>query len=265
MEITDIHAHVFPDKIAGKAAQSIGDFYGIPMECGGTYGQLKDSYLKCGIARGVIHSVAVTPKSVHSINSFIAECVKSDPDMFTGFAAIHPDCVDFEAVIAEALSLGLKGFKLHPDMQRFALDDAKSMDMFAALEGRMPVIIHTGDKRYGFSNPDRMKRVLDAFPRLKCVCAHLGGWSVWTQAWQTLASYENVYVDTSSTLYALSCEEARNTIRKFDKTRVLFGTDYPMWDPAGELKRFEALGLSDDENERILFLNAGRFLASENG
>ena len=31
MIITDIHAHVFPDRLADKAAQSIGDFYGTPM------------------------------------------------------------------------------------------------------------------------------------------------------------------------------------------------------------------------------------------
>ena len=31
MIITDIHAHVFPDRLADKAAHSIGDFYGTPM------------------------------------------------------------------------------------------------------------------------------------------------------------------------------------------------------------------------------------------
>ena len=34
--ITDIHCHVFPDRIARKAALSIGEFYGIPMQHDGT-------------------------------------------------------------------------------------------------------------------------------------------------------------------------------------------------------------------------------------
>ena len=31
MKIIDAHAHIFPDKIAVKASESIGHFYDIPM------------------------------------------------------------------------------------------------------------------------------------------------------------------------------------------------------------------------------------------
>ena len=156
--------------------------------------------------------------------------------------------------------MGLKGFKIHPDMQKFALDDPDAMDMFGRIEGKMPIIIHTGDRRFAYSNPKRMKKVLDAFPHLTCVCAHLGGWSEWEDAWQTLASYENVYVDTSSSLYALTPEKGREMIRHYSRERVLFGTDYPMWTPMEELKRFRELHLTDDEEERILYRNAKEFL-----
>ena len=32
MPIVDMHAHVYPDKIADKATQSVGQFYNIPMQ-----------------------------------------------------------------------------------------------------------------------------------------------------------------------------------------------------------------------------------------
>ena len=32
MKIADIHAHIFPEKLAEKASHSIGSFYGIPIE-----------------------------------------------------------------------------------------------------------------------------------------------------------------------------------------------------------------------------------------
>ena len=32
MKIADIHAHIFPDKLAEKASHSIGDFYGVSIE-----------------------------------------------------------------------------------------------------------------------------------------------------------------------------------------------------------------------------------------
>ena len=37
---------------------------------------------------------------------------------------------------------------------------------------------------------------------------------------------------------------------------MLFGTDYPMWDPKNEVEYFLSLGLSDEENKKILFQNA---------
>jgi predicted TIM-barrel fold metal-dependent hydrolase len=89
-----------------------------------------------------------------------------------------------------------------------------------------------------------------------CVCAHLGGWSEWDDACRTLTGHENVYVDTSSSLYAMKPEEARKIIRCYSRDRVLFGTDYPMWNPAEELERFHRLQLTDDEEEKILCLNA---------
>lgn len=120
----------------------------------------------------------------------------------------------------------------------------------------MPVIIHTGDYRYDYSHPEQMKRVLDAFPRLTCVCAHLGGWSEWDDAYRFLARYDNVYVDTSSSLYALTPERAAGIIRHYATERVMFGTDYPMWSAKEELARIAAVPLTDRERERIMGQNA---------
>ena len=43
MKIIDAHTHIFPAKIAFKASESIGDFYGIPMSSDASV----DSLLKC--------------------------------------------------------------------------------------------------------------------------------------------------------------------------------------------------------------------------
>jgi predicted TIM-barrel fold metal-dependent hydrolase len=41
---------------------------------------------------------------------------------------------------------------------------------------------------------------------------------------------------------------------------VLFGSDYPMWDPGVELDYLKKLGLSASETELILHENAERLL-----
>ena len=45
--------------------------------------------------------------------------------------------------------------------------------------------------------------------------------------------------------------------------RALFGTDYPMWTPQGELERFMRLPLTNQERERILHGSAEELFALE--
>ena len=259
MPILDIHAHIYPDAVALKAAAAIGDFYQIPIRHDGTVQTLLQEETAAGITKMVVHSVAVTWEKVERINDFIAGAAQSHENL-TGFATLHPDHPHIAAEVDRAISLGLKGLKLHPDFQRFNIDDAKAFPMYEAIEGRIPLLIHTGDRRYETSRPQRMARVLDRFPRLQAVCAHLGGWSQWEEAHQVLAGRPNVWVDTSSSLYALSPEAARRIIFHYGVDRVLFGTDYPMWTPLEELKRLQALGLPPEDMEKILYRNAQNLL-----
>jgi len=59
---------------------------------------------------------------------------------------------------------------------------------------------------------------------------------------------------------ALTDDEAVELIRKIGTDRVLFGTDYPWFNPAWDLKRFVSLGFSDDEKKALLGENARRIL-----
>ena len=261
MTIIDTHAHIYPDKIALKAAKSIGDFYEIPMSLDGTVSRLLEQGKAAGISRFLVHSVAVTWERARAINDFLAQEVAAHPAEFIGFGTLHPDHPEAEQELDRILSLGLRGVKLHPDFQHFCLDDPNAIRLFEAMAERgLPLLVHTGDKRYPYSEPQRMARALDRVPELTAICAHLGGWSVWTDAWHELAGRENVYVDCSSSLYAMQPDDAALVIRKYGADRVFFGTDYPMWTAREELDRFMALPLTDEEREMILHLNFERFI-----
>ncbi len=259
MPILDFHAHIYPDAIALKAAHAIGEFYEIPMCHDGTVGALLALEAAAGVNHMLVHSVAVTWEKVSRINDFIAATVKAH-DCLTGFATMHPDHPDIAGEIDRAISLGLKGVKLHPDFQHFNIDDEKAYPIYDAIQGRIPLLIHTGDKRFETSQPRRMAKVLDRFPNMKTICAHLGGWSQWSDGHQMLAGRPNVWVDTSSSLYAIPVDEARAIIEHYGVARVIFGTDYPMWTPKQELERFWALGFGPQERERILYKNGAELL-----
>lgn len=256
-KIIDCHCHVYPEKIAIKAAKSIGEFYNVPMCYDGTLETMMNEADKAGITHSLIFSVATKPSQTRSINEFIKRTVDTDKSRFTGLGTLHPDSEDLEGDIEHLLSLDLRGVKLHPEIQGFKVDDYRCLKIYELCEKNgLPVLLHTGDDRYDFSNPNRIKPILEIYKDLTVIGAHLGGYTVWEQATEELSGYDNFYVDCSSSLYNFTPEKARGLIRRYGAKKVLFGTDYPMWDLLTEVKRFEALCLDEEENEQILHLNA---------
>ena len=257
-KIIDSHCHIYPDKIAQKASDATGHFYDIPASLDGRISTLLEHGEAAGIDHFVVQSVATTPKQVSSINNFIAEAVAQSEGRFTGLGTLHPDSEDMEADVNEIIALGLKGVKLHPDIQRVQLDDPRMHKMYELCEGRLPMLIHTGDCRYDYSNPNRLRPILDKYPKLTVIGAHFGGWSIWETATEQLCRYENFMVDCSSTLYVISPETAKKLIKAYGVDRVLFGTDYPLWKPEIELARFMEIDLTDEERRDILYNNAAK-------
>jgi hypothetical protein len=161
--------------------------------------------------------------------------------------------------LSRVRSLGLLGLKLHPDFQGYFVDDSSMDIVYSTIEGIMPVLIHAGDQNCEFSSPKRLANVLNRYLKLTVIAAHLGGYSRWDEAEHYIIG-RNCYIDTSSSLWALPPEKAVDIIRRHGVDRVLFGTDYPLVRHTEELKRFYTLGLTEEENSKILFENAKRLL-----
>ncbi len=257
--IIDSHAHIFPDKIAARAADGISSFYNMRVRFDGSVGSLLEINRKAGVDRAIVQSVATVQEQVHNINDFVSEQVKLHPQELIGFGALHPDFPGIEAETERIISLGLKGIKLHPDFQHFNVDDPKAFPIYEAAEGRLPILFHVGDSRYDFSSPKRLYNVMKRFPKLTIIGAHLAGWTKWDEAAE-LFSGGVIYADLSSSLYAMTPEHAAELIRKIGTKRVMFGTDYPMWSAVEELERFRKLPLTAEEQQDILYRNALRLL-----
>lgn len=255
--VIDAHCHIYPEKIAAKAVNGTDNFYGEHSVGSGTVDDLINREQKAGVDKFVVQSVATTPHQVSRINHFIAEEVSKKPEILTGLGTLHPDSPDIKGDIEELLSLGLKGVKLHPDIQAFKLDDYRCLKIYEICEEKgLPLLIHTGDYRYDFSNPNRMLPILDIYTNLIIVGAHLGGWSIYDEAAEKYKKYKNFYVDCSSSFHYLKPEKAKEIIRTYGAERVLFGTDYPMWEAKDELEYFFSLGLEEWEIRCILNMNA---------
>lgn len=259
--IFDIHAHIFPQKIAQRAAVNIGKFYNMDdMRHAGSTEELLSAMQSGGIDRALVHSVAMSSTQPAIINDFITSQVNAHPDKLVGFATLHPDMAAPGEELERALNMGLKGVKIHSDMQQVALTDPRMDAIYDACQQmNCPMLLHMGDSRYHYDNPAQVPQVLRRFPRLTLICAHMGGYTEWDAACEHLLK-ENVFVDTSSTYFAVGAQRWQQLVRAFGANRVLWGSDYPMWDPGEEKRLFESLDLTSSEREKIFYRNAESLL-----
>lgn len=256
MEIIDAHAHIYPKKIADKATMAIGNFYDIKMHIkAGTTDYLLEEGIKAGISKFVVHSCATKASQVRPINEFISEEMKKHSE-FIGYMTLHEDMTEEEMFneVSWAIEQGFKGVKLHPDFQKFYIDDLNIEKIYRAVGDRLPILFHTGDNRFDYSKPFRLACVAKKFKNVTFIGAHFGGYRCWDEL-DVYNGLDNVFFDTSSSLAFISAEQAVALIRKFGYEKYFFGTDYPMWTAFEEINRFMNLKLTDKERESILSKN----------
>ncbi len=256
-KIVDFHAHAFHDKIAEKAAKNLTEYYDIPLAGNGMFRYLLESMEKNRIDKLVIHATATKPEQVPVINEYVSGLVT---EHIIGFGTLHPDYADWRAELDKFPALGLQGIKFHPIFQGFNIDDESMFPIYEALEGKYPMLIHVGDKNSDGATPQRLAKVLDKFPKLVTIAAHMGGFGEWEAAKEYIIGRDNVYVDTSSSIRFMEPDAATALVRAHGIEKVLFGTDYPLSLHVPELQVFDRLDLTEEEKEQILWKNAYRLL-----
>ena len=260
MAIIDVHTHAFADALAPSAIPALEAQSGLFARYDGTIRGLIAEMDSADIDVSVVQPVATKPSQVAPINDWIAS-VQSD--RIVGFGAMHPDLEDPAEEMARMRGLGIRGLKMHPEHQAFDPHDQRLSAIYAAaIEQRMIVFFHAGaDVMHPtiHGTPKSFAAVLDAWPGLTVVLAHLGGY----QQWQGVAEYivgRDVWLDTAYTPGHLPDHEFVGLVRAHGPERVLFGTDGPWTDPAVEMAHIRGLHLSAAEIEGILGVNAKRLL-----
>ena len=177
MKIFDFHTHIYPERIAAKASMSVRDFYNMQSNLIGTSEELLEIGKSAGADKFLILPVAIRPDQVKNINKFVAGEV-AEHEEYYGFGTVHAGMDDICAEVENIKDIGLRGIKMHPDTQGFSIDDERLFEMYDMIQGDIPVMFHSGDPRYDYSHPRKIRRILDMFPKLTVVAAHFGGWSL---------------------------------------------------------------------------------------
>ena len=161
---------------------------------------------------------------------------------------------------------GIVGVKLHPLFQNLSLDDPRVHEILAALaqEG-MPVVTHVGAGEDEAANqrgaPTLLRQLADALPDLTLIACHYGGYHRLDEAEEHVVG-SRVTLETSwpPTMAELDPERVVAIIRRHGADRVVYGSDWPMADPAAEMAAIRALPLTAEEIDGILGDNLARLL-----
>ncbi|WP_213572902.1 amidohydrolase family protein [Rhodococcus sp. USK13] len=257
--IIDAHTHMWPDAVAKRAlAGSVPD---LERRGDGTAHGLKESMAAAGIDRSVCLAVANDGEAVEKANRFSGSL---DPDYFIGFGSVHPE-LSAEENVQSLRRHGLRGVKIHPFFQKYALDDPRMDRLFDAMQGEFAVIIHIGSiataSSEGVCSPAMLAKLVRKFPKLDVIACHFGGYRQFQEAVDTVVGLP-VYLDTSwpPSLAELDPADVRKLIETHGPERVIFASDWPMADQGREIRAVRELGLADSDVEQILGLNLARLL-----
>jgi hypothetical protein len=132
----------------------------------------------------------------------------------------------------------------------------------------LAVLSHSGSAKQGarFGEPASFAGVLQAFPNLTLVLAHLGG-ANWEQTAKLAHTFRHVTFDLCEIIEwtgapnAPSRDELARLIREVGPDRVMLGSDFPWYDLGRTADLVMSLPLlATEEREAILGENAARIL-----
>jgi len=226
-----------------------------------------------GITKAFLLPLTSSIKSLGRItNEHIAEICNSDPDLFIGFASFDLKG-DFVSELKYAINnLGLKGIKIHPQLQLIRPDDEKISKVFEiADENKLPVIIHTGITGIGagvkgggglpleLGKPIYIDNLAIKYPNVNFIIAHFG-WPWYEEALAVAYHKGNVFIDISGWSPKYIPQIVIKYMDSLLQDKFLFGSDYPMLKPSRILNELKMLNLKNETLNKILYENAKKIV-----
>jgi predicted TIM-barrel fold metal-dependent hydrolase len=262
--IVDFHTHAFPDDLALRAVDTLNER--VPRKAravlDGTLGALLRSMNRAGIDRCVICSIATAPKQVDAILQWSLSVAD---ERVVPFGSVHPECADPAAEVRKIARAGLQGIKLHPMYQGFAADERRLWPLYAAVEeAGLILLLHCG-RDIGYppdddrATPRRVLAAHQAFPGIRLVAAHMGGWRLWDEVLAVLAGTD-VYLETSYSIGVCEPRLLAALQERHSPERVVFGSDSPWCEQADALARVREAWPDPAVQAMVLGGNAVRLL-----
>ena len=242
-EIIDVHAH-------------IGSWERTTTPLKGPEAFFK-SMDRCGIDKMVFSSFTAIHGETRVGNAETAEAITEGQGRLFGYAVVNPNypkesIEDITRLFAQ--SAEFVGLKLHCQLHGAQLHDAGYAECLSFADAHeLPVLVHGGGQ-------DEWDAVALRYPGANFIMAHACAWDGRSASGKAL--YErvrhtsNLYVDVSGSAAHRNAMFA--LIDLVGAERILYGSDFPMFDLGFEVGRVTLSAIPDAQKELILATNARR-------
>lgn len=220
------------------------------------------------------------------VRAFTAMLYPHKPDMAewlnswaADFAGRYPDCLQTATFypeagaaryVAAAIAGGARVFKAHVQVGDYSPLDPLLDDVWGALaDAQTPVVIHcgSGPAPGRFTGPEPIREVLQRFPSLPLIIAHMGT-PEYAEFLDLAESFDEVRLDTTMSFTDFAEQGAPYPPSLLPRVaalreKILFGSDFPNipYDYLHALQACERLGLGDDWLRAVVHDNAARLFA----
>ncbi len=288
--LVDAHMHIVEDREKGRVRKQTYEIweYGEKTDVmysnyDGVVEDALDAMDVAGFSKAVVVNLFGSGSTSFERGPELAEELKAFNSWGCDTAAPHdrlipyinadPHILSGEEMSAHILDMvenhGARGVKLHPVLQRFEMGDPRMTPTYrTCLELGIPVLSHSGPQREGrqLGTPSAYAPVLENFPELTVVIAHLGG-GAWTETLEIARAYPHAYFDCCEIMEWLggstapTYEQLGRLIKDIGPERVLMGSDFPWYDLDRSVEIVMGLPhLAQEEKEAMLGANAIRIM-----
>ncbi len=277
--IIDFHTHIFPPLIREnredffKGEQAFKTLYNSHQARLVGARDLISAMDEADVQKSVVFGFPWENADYFKLNNdYVIEAVNRYPDRLVGLACFSPfsptGAREADRCFDQSLS-GVGELAVYGGGITTAVVQTLKPVMATCLERDGLFMLHTNEPvghQYPGKTPNTLRQIYDfvkAYPENRIILAHWGGGLLFYALMkkEVVKVLENVWFDTAASpfLYRPEIYRIAGEVVGFDK--ILFGSDFPLLKPQRYFKEMEAAGLTTDQIDQIMGLNARNLLA----
>lgn len=247
--VIDMHGH-------------LGPFYGIYMP------EAQLETMAAQMDRYGYECIVLSPHSALSGdaregNGEMLDAAEKYPGRILGYCTYNPNFTedslrDLDRYLPHP---GVAGIKIHPSMHACSATDKRYGPLWERADAEKRIVLsHTWGTEGGCGTKE-MRQVAEQYPSVRLILGH-ACYGAWAEAIALAAEFPNVYLELTAAYHVYGILEWM--CREAGSGKVLFGTDYPWFDPFVAIGCVVYAHIGESEMLDILYHNARRLLDEQN-